>query len=484
MPDASQAAHALRILFQTLTEAAHALHAVADAVEQRPVWEREQAPRASPAVQAAWKQYLPRMIDANKLAREAEHWLPGCWPEGFKTHYGEPLAWTMTLSNLTAFGTGKGPNEVSADELTRTAAAVRERAAVLARLLNATCGGKEAAELPSTLHGAVSAFLPAFDAWLAKRNAPSIHILGDGYPNSAERERDAKLDALRSEAKRTGKELATTLASAGDMDAANEVRALLSDEEQPDLTERWKELRPLLDILGKGSFHCRIDDANLAPGFTANISKPGGPADFLRHAFKTTVAKLSVGEAAAKAFAPLTDAFRQYLKMVSLTHRVFLEGTGKIENANEISALWSLVKPVADAIPSAVEKGPNAWHPLLTGLSYTLEVAPPPPFAVPAAPPTPAAGTERSEGGTKQAGRGGRKPLTQSTDPKAIAKLNVYEQIRKAKADNPTWGKVELRIHFKDNRDFKIRVTEAGLLFKPNMFHAALKWITYNPPVT
>lgn len=78
--------------------------------------------------------------------------------------------------------------------------------------------------------------------------------------------------------------------------------------------------------------------------------------------------------------------------------------------------------------------------------------------------------------------RGGRPKLSESSKAEAQARLNVYALIRAAKVENPTWGKKELHRHFKNNKDFGIRVRAAGLTLNVKIFHAALAWIADNPP--
>lgn len=93
---------------------------------------------------------------------------------------------------------------------------------------------------------------------------------------------------------------------------------------------------------------------------------------------------------------------------------------------------------------------------------------------------TPVAETKQGELG-KPARRGGRTPLAHATDPKGKARRNVYELVRKAKEDNPKWGKKEMHRHFKEHKDVKNLVTEAGLSFDLKLFNAALRWIERNP---
>ena len=74
-------------------------------------------------------------------------------------------------------------------------------------------------------------------------------------------------------------------------------------------------------------------------------------------------------------------------------------------------------------------------------------------------------------------GSGGRRPLTESTRPEDVAKVNAYDLIREQKRLNPGWGPTRLRNHFKADRDFKTLVSTAGLKFSSNMFATALAWV-------
>lgn len=235
--------------------------------------------------------------------------------------------------------------------------------------------------MSNTIQAAAAAFISAFDAWFRRWDVPTITVIGYGYPDFAEDQRRVEIDKLLTEAKRTGCGLANAFAESGEIDGANEVRRLL-DCDSSEVSGRWKELRPLLELFSKQSFSTLMDESKMIPGPRVNISKPGGPAEYVRFALKASVAKLTAGESAEAAFNVLASALRGIEKMVRLADELFREGSGAtLDNANEVHSLWALVRSAAEAIPSAVSAGPEAWDRLLRGLSYTLEVPPPPPFA-------------------------------------------------------------------------------------------------------
>ena len=77
--------------------------------------------------------------------------------------------------------------------------------------------------------------------------------------------------------------------------------------------------------------------------------------------------------------------------------------------------------------------------------------------------------------------RGGRRPLSESTKPSEVAKLNIYEQVRSQKRTNPKWGALSLLHHFKADNAFKLLVVQAELPFGKKLFATALVWVNANP---
>ncbi len=82
-------------------------------------------------------------------------------------------------------------------------------------------------------------------------------------------------------------------------------------------------------------------------------------------------------------------------------------------------------------------------------------------------------------------GRGGRKPLTESTDPKDRAKLNAYRLIRGVWAKNLSWGEPELFDHFTRNKPGPLmaEVRSACARLDKAFIHAAVRWLKRHEPV-
>jgi hypothetical protein len=70
--------------------------------------------------------------------------------------------------------------------------------------------------------------------------------------------------------------------------------------------------------------------------------------------------------------------------------------------------------------------------------------------------------------------RSGRPPLSDSKRPQDMAKLNAYRLIRAVKEKNPRWGPKTLQKHFKNDKDFRDLVKQAGLEYDTAFFRAAL----------